>query len=46
MFVPEKTGAVIKPTDNTIAKPKDTPIMYGKYTTTTDTFAKVKGAEK
>ena len=43
MFTPDKTGAVIRPTDNSIPTPL-VPAMFGKYTTVTDTFSKIKGS--
>jgi hypothetical protein len=43
MFTPDKTGAVIRPTTNSIPTPL-VPAMFGKYTTVTDTFSKIKGS--
>ena len=45
-FTPEKTRAVQKPSDNSIPKPANVPAAFGKYTTGTDTFMKIKGEGK
>ena len=40
MFVPLKTAAIVPPTN---PPPVSPPVMFGKYTTVTDTFMKVTG---